>query len=174
MPFPCTCSTPEVHRRSAGRPGRRLHVIDIENLLGGGTMTAARLRAWSDAYLGLGVFRCGDHVTIGVDVTGAAEVKFALGSARVVIGRGRDGADRALLGVLREEVDPVEHYAGLVLASGDGAFAEDVARLRDRGFEVTVVSRPHCLSSRLRVAAGANAVWFPGATPVAAAHAAAA
>jgi len=164
MPFPCTCSTPEVHRRSAGRADRRLHAIDIENLLGGGPMTAARLREWSDAYMGLGVFRCGDHVAIGVDVTGAAEVMLALRSPRVVLGRGRDGADRALLGVLREEIDPTRGYAELVLASGDGIFAEDVARLRTRGLEVTVVSRPQSLSLQLRMAAGSRAIWFPGGT----------
>jgi len=164
MPFPCNCSTPEVHQRSAGRADRRLHAIDIENLLGGAPMTPVRLREWADAYMGLGVFRCGDHVAIGVDVTGAAEVMLALRSPRVVLGRGRDGADRALLGVLRDEIDPTRGYAELVLASGDGIFAEDVARLRTRGLPVTVVSRPQSLSSQLRMAAGSRAVWFPGAT----------
>jgi hypothetical protein len=163
MPFPCTCTTPEVHQRSAGRADRRLHAIDVENLLGGGPLTAARLRAWSDAYAGLGVFRCGDHVAIGVDVTGAAEVMLALRSPRVVLGRGRDGADRALLAVLRDELDPTRRYAELVLASGDGIFADEVARLRARGLAVTVVSRPQNLSRRLRIAAGTRAVWFPGA-----------
>lgn len=164
MPFPCTCSTPESHRRSAGRADRRLHAIDIENLLGGGTLTAPRLQAWTDAYLGLGLYRCGDHVTVGVDVTGFAEVKLALGSPRVVAGRGRDGADRALLAVLRDEIDPAQHYAELVLASGDGIFADEVSRLHDRGFPVTVVTRPHNLSKRLRMAAGGRAVWFPCTT----------
>jgi hypothetical protein len=163
MPFPCTCATSELHQRVAGRADRRLHAIDIENLLGGAPLTTARLRAWSDAYASLGVFRCGDHVTIGVDVTGAAEVMLALRSPRVVVGRGRDGADRALRGVLRDELDPARRYAGLVLASGDGIFADEVTRLRARGLDVTVVSRQQSLSKRLRMAAGASAVWFPGA-----------
>ena len=161
MPFSCICSSSDAHRRSAGRPDRRLHVIDIENLVGGGTLTEPRLRAWSDAYTALDLYRCGDHVAIGVDVTGAAVVMGALRSPRVVLGRGPDGADRALLRVLHDELDPARSYSELVLGSGDGIFADEVGRLTGRGLPVTLVARPGSLAKRLRLAGGRE-VAFPG------------
>ena len=48
---------------------------------------------------------------------------------------------------------PEERYDEVVLASGDGIFADRVADLAGRGVPVTVVSRPGSLSHRLRLAA---------------------
>jgi hypothetical protein len=73
-------------------------------------------------------------------------------SARRLVRSGNNGADEALLDVLREEnIDA--RFTQVVIGSGDGIFADAAAWLSGQGLEVTVVSRPDSLSRRLELAA---------------------
>ena len=57
---------------------------------------------------------------------------------------GVDGADRALLSVVENEGIAVR-FEGVVIASGDGIFAEAAALFAGCGLSVTVVSRERAL-----------------------------
>jgi hypothetical protein len=79
-------------------------------------------------------------VVLGTGTELAFAAKAAWPGALLRIGKGLDGADRALLSVL----DPAfiaSHYHRLVVASGDHAFAPMVADLRARRVAVVVVTR---------------------------------
>jgi hypothetical protein len=134
-------------------------VVDVENLAGGPCHTDAA-SAWvrrrlSDA----GVLAPADQVTVAVDGSGLASVAWTWREARCVPGRGKDGADRALLEVLGERV--AQRYDRVVLASGDGIFAGTVADLVDRGVHVTVVAHGTGLSRRLAAVASEVVLLSP-------------
>jgi hypothetical protein len=79
--------------------------------------------------------------------------------ARFVQGRGLNGADNALIEVIKFE--PVASRSSrLVLVSGDHAFAEPVAKLKAQGIRTTVVSRPGSLSRELQQQAD-QVCWLP-------------
>jgi hypothetical protein len=65
---------------------------------------------------------------------------------------GPDGADLALLDVLRNENVPAR-FTHVAIGSGDHMFAEEAARLAAVGIWVTVISRRRSLSRRLELAA---------------------
>lgn len=140
---------------------RRIHLVDIENLIGSGRLTRMQVAACSRAYLELAPFRDGDLVIVGCNPNVMLEVGLGWdGPHRLVLGHGPDGADRALLRVLEEE-DIDLRFAEVVLASGDGIFVDAAADLGASGVRVTLVSRPRSLSRRLRAAAAAEPVPFP-------------
>jgi hypothetical protein len=79
-------------------------------------------------------------------------VPFALPTARHLWRSGRDGADLALLDVLENErVD--ERFERVTICSGDGIFTDAAARLAGVGVDVTAVSLPGHLATRLELAA---------------------
>jgi len=124
--------------------GRTLHVIDIENLAGGSGGNAAAAIA---AYRTTVRVAPGDHIVIGSGPTMLVEAAHAWPGARVLLGRGLDGADRALL----DELDPGfvrTHYDRVVIASGDHAFGPLVAALRALAVVVLVVVRNHATVCR--------------------------
>ena len=131
--------------------GRRIVVVDIENLVGGPCDTPDKVR-WARRRL-VAALRLAteDHVVVGVDVDGLLWVGTEWCGPRHVVGRGEDGADQALLGVLAEDV--AERFDEVVVASGDGIFTDMVADLTRRGVLVTVVAHESALSRRLRLAA---------------------
>jgi hypothetical protein len=65
---------------------------------------------------------------------------------------GPDGADLALLDVLRHE-NIATRFTHVVIGSGDHLFAEEAAHLAAQGVWVTVVTCQRSLSSRLALAA---------------------
>jgi len=69
---------------------------------------------------------------------------------------GRDGADRALLEVLAENI--AARFAEVVLVSGDGIFADAIAAVAGQGIHTTVIAHRDGLSRRLELAA--NTVQF--------------
>ena len=129
---------------------RAIHLIDIENLLGLPRPTLAEVRAGYEAYFGL--VGDTDLVVIAFNHGAFSAVAWGWPNARRLMRSGENGADHALLDVLRyERVE--QRFEAVVIASGDGIFAEAVARLGGLGVDVTVVSRPEALSRRLRMAA---------------------
>ncbi len=143
--------------------GRRLVVVDIENVAGGAIvdgLLAADSRSRVDHAF---VRRPTDHVIVGTCHIGLLHAGLAWPGARVVVRSGTDGADLALLDVLiNEQIH--ERFDEVALVSGDGIFVEAVAELENLGVHVTVVSDPECCSKRLRLAAGGVA-WLPTAVP---------
>jgi hypothetical protein len=112
--------------------GRRLVLVDIENLVGGSGRSA---REVDTVYRTLRqVVGCDPHdvwvVACGCSLAATAGHVFG---TRLLVERGIDGADRKLL----EQLDPtavVGRYASVVLASGDArAFTAPVIELADRG-----------------------------------------
>jgi hypothetical protein len=130
---------------------RSIHLVDIENLVGSSVTSrvdVARVRSRYDALAGVVP---GDHVVIATGKCAASAAWFGWGPARRLLGPGIDGADRALLEVIECE-QLVTRYQRVVVASGDGIFADACALLQSEGCAVTVVTRPEALSKRLRLA----------------------
>lgn len=134
------------------RHGRRMVLVDVENLVGGGVQTvesAAWTRMRVEQALGL---EGDEHVVIGTSHFGAVSAKLAWSQARVVMKSGQDGADLAL-----EEVLLTENIAGrfetVVIVSGDGHFTNAVAMLARHGVHVTVAGWRGRVAAGLRLAA---------------------
>ena len=75
---------------------------------------------------------------------------------------GPDGADLALLDILRHE-NVAQRFTHVAIGSGDHRFAEDATRLAALGVWVTVASRKRSLSQRLAVAACESSSSSPAA-----------
>lgn len=132
--------------------GRRLVVVDIENVVGGAVMRAGQA-AWARRTIqeAASLNSC-EQVVIGTSHVGVLATGLGWRGPRIVVRSGVDGADLALLDVLTEERIE-ERFGDLILASGDGIFADVVASLGASGINVTVVTRPDRCSRRLRLAA---------------------
>ena len=147
------------HRRAARRArtdvhwgqGRRLVLVDLENLAGGPCHTADAALWVRRRLADCGALAYGDQVTVAVDGSGLASVAWPWRGARCLPGHGHDGADLVLLEELGDRVP--QRYDRLVLASGDGIFADAVADLVARGVHVTVTAHEISLSARLSAAA---------------------
>lgn len=139
--------------RRVGREMRRLVLVDIENVAGGGLRTAAAA-AWARGVVDAAIPAApGEHVIVGVSsVDGLFHAKNSWPQARVVLGLGRDGADHALLEVLDHE-NVGARFSNVVIASGDGIFAEAAAELARQGVTVTAFGWRRGMASRLRLAA---------------------
>lgn len=131
--------------------GRRLVLVDIENLLGGSGATA------SQVVQALGCLRAslGDtsHDVLKV-ACGPSMLTTAMGvlGNNVLLRRGVDGADRRLVEVIEDE--PLGLFSSVALASGDAvAFAEPVRRLADQGVPTDVYVGRGGLGTSLRLAA---------------------
>ena len=129
-------------------------LIDVENVVGGPCSTEACAR-WARRRLEdeLGRFgeRWTDQVWVGVDAGGLRSVAWEWRGGRPVEGYGADGADRALLELLTDDVPC--RFERVLIASGDGIFADATAALAASGVHVTVVAHECGLSRRLRTAA---------------------
>lgn len=131
---------------------RRLVVVDIENLVGGAVTCARQARTACELFDFTRVSEPGDHVVIGASHFSILHSGLGWPNTRLVVGSGVDGADRALLEVLTEE--RVEsRFDEVVIASGDGIFAEIATDLAEAGVRVTVVAPPGSCANRLRMAA---------------------
>lgn len=140
-------------KRMTPRGSRRLVLVDIENVAGGGLRTAA-MAAWARNVVQEGVaVEPGEQVVVGVSaVDGLFHAKQAWPEARVILGFGHDGADHALLDVLCSE-SVADRFDQVAIVSGDGIFAEAAAAIGSQGATVTVFAWDECMSKRLRLAA---------------------
>lgn len=132
--------------------GRRLIVVDIENVVGGAVRDGGSARiARREIETAVGV-RNTDQVVIGASHISALECGLAWPTARLLMRSGPDGADLCLLEVLMSE-NIGDRFDEVVLVSGDGIFTGTVALLGASGVRVTVVSWSRALSRELRMAA---------------------
>jgi hypothetical protein len=133
-------------------PARRLHLIDIENLVGDSLPSLSQVRQAHADYVA--ALALGEMDQVEVASSHLTLLSAALGwpSAHYRIRSGPDGADLALLDVLRYE-NVAKRFTHVAIGSGDHIFADEAARLATKGVWVTVVSRRCSLSPRLALAA---------------------
>jgi hypothetical protein len=141
-------------RTSARRrfPARTLHLVDIENLAGDSLPSLSQVREVQGLYRGRLAFGSMDQVEIASSHLTLVNTALGWPRAHYRVRSGPDGADLALLDVLRNEHVP-ERFTHVAIGSGDGVFAEAAARLGAAGVWVTVISRRRSLSRRLALAA---------------------
>lgn len=133
--------------------GKRHHVlVDIENA----ACTASPQVNWvgyiQQTLRGLLGLTGEELVVVGCSHHAAATVAFGWEGGRQLWRSGMNGADLALLEVIEQE--PVTRVCDQVtVVSGDGIFADAVARLGALGVETTVVAVRGHLATRSRLAA---------------------
>jgi hypothetical protein len=133
-------------------PARRLHLIDIENLVGNRLPSLGQIREVQGVYaerLGIGAI---DQVVIASSHLTLLNAALGWPNARYKVRSGPDGADLELLDVMAYE-GVAARFTHVAIGSGDGAFASAAASLAASSIWVTVVSRRRGLSARLELAA---------------------
>jgi len=134
------------------RCGRHLVLVDIENIAGTPAPSPDAVRvAIADLEESVPGFRSAQKVW-ACSHRAAQTVAFAAFPDRQLWRSGPDGADRALLEVLDGE-RIAERYERVTVCSGDGIFADSIARLVGHGVTVEVTARRGHVSGRLRLAA---------------------
>lgn len=135
------------------RRGRRLLLVDVENVVRGGVRTAvaaAGAKRLVDQALAVVP---GEQVIVGVSsVDGLFHAAKAWPQARLVVRFGPDGADHALLDVLHNE-SVGERFDRVSIVSGDGIFADAASALARQAVSVTAVGWRGGIAARLRLAA---------------------
>jgi hypothetical protein len=162
---------PELATTSAAVPGRSLHLVDVENLLGGTRFTKADVEALALLYRATAGAASDDLVVVASSHHTALPVWLGWGNARRLVRSGADGADLALLEVIEKENVAVR-FERVVIGSGDGIFAFSAAALQGAGVAVTIVSQRESLSNQLRLAARDIRLLPPYSEPASAAGAA--
>lgn len=132
--------------------GRTLHLVDVENLCGGSHVDEDAVSDAMQAYREVIALEPLDHMVVACSPQLAIPVHDAAPEARILVGRGFDGADRELIGAA-DTADVIRRFDGVVVASGDHIFTTLAASLRLAGVSVTVVSRESSLSASLARAA---------------------
>jgi len=133
-------------------PARRLHLVDIENLAGDQRPSLRQVRQAQRLYAGCLAFGAMDQVEVASSHLTLLNAALGWPRAHYRVRSGPDGADLALLEVLRHE-NVARRFTHIAIGSGDHLFAEQAARLAAQGVWVTVVSRPRSLSPGLARAA---------------------
>jgi hypothetical protein len=133
-------------------PERRLHLVDIENLVGDPLPSLGQVSQARGLYGARLSFGAMDQVEVASSHLTLVNAALGWPHAHYRTRSGPDGADLALLDVLRHE-DVAVRFTHVAIGSGDHLFAEEAARLAAQGVWVTVVSRQRSLSPRLRLAA---------------------
>jgi len=133
-------------------PQRVLHLIDVENLLGGPSFTVEDAASVHSAYMATAPIGHENHVIVATSHRAASSTWFAWPqSARRLVRSGPNGADYALLEVMATECVHCR-FDHVVIGSGDGIFAFRARRLQRDGCRVSVVTVRRSLSRYLRIA----------------------
>ena len=129
--------------------GRTLHLVDLENVLGDPWAAGPGVAAVYEEVLVRGLHREGDLVVVACNPGLAPHFAFTPHtSCQLLVRRGRDGADLALLGWGSPELI-AQRFDRLVIASGDGIFAGILRPLRGLGLRVEVLYGRGRVSARL-------------------------
>ena len=141
---------------------RSLHLVDFENLTGGGGASAASLLAVFDEYLDMSGWQPGDHLALAANPSVMRKIGFDLPvpcNAHAV--RGTDSADLMLLSLAPPEL-VARRYGRLVVGSGDGIFAARAERARSSASVYRSSPAPtaaHAGSTR-----STRCTWYPTST----------
>jgi hypothetical protein len=117
--------------------------------MGGPKAGLRMMREVSGLYRRLAPINHGDHVVVAANPRIVVEASNAWQGARVLVGFGQNGADLALLRVLREPDWVGSHYDRLIIGSGDSIFVEAARTTCERGIAVGVVAPELRISARL-------------------------
>jgi len=138
---------------------RKIVLIDLENMMFGQHDSERRTDRSTEILELAQARRPGDMVIVGCNPQLAFLAQEYFPTAKIVTGKGKDGADRALV----EAIDiqhAADRYSELCIVSGDHAFCEVAHAARQAGLRIRVVA-PHAgLSVALRVYAD-TAVVIP-------------
>lgn len=122
-------------------------IVDIENEVGASELTSANvvevrnaLELLESANI-MQVVACSHH--------NAEAVLFNWPKARIILRSGKDGADIALINVVTDE-HIGDRFDRVVIASGDGIFAQVAKDLLDKGVKVNIVCGRGKLAKDLR------------------------
>lgn len=137
--------------------GRRIVLIDIENIVGGAVTTLDQAQWAKQLFENRGVVNDSDQLIFGTCRLGAVNIGATWQSSRIVMQDGDDGADLALLNILETE-DLASRYDEVLIISGDHIFTDAIAALRADGVHVTVAGWADHLSAHLRLVA--NTTYF--------------
>jgi hypothetical protein len=138
-------------RKAARPPSRTMHLVDVENLLGGTSFVESDVALAAVAYGAVADVSFGDLTVIASSHYTALAAWFGWPKARRVVRSGPNGADLALIRVIETE-NLAASFDRVTIASGDGIFAHPAARLQSEGVAVRVVTRPESLSRALTFA----------------------
>lgn len=141
-------------------PGRKVHLIDIENLCGLQHPSRTQVAFARQRYRESVKVNEGDIVIVASAYGNLMSAALGWPGARYLGRNGKDGADICLARVIVEE-GLSERFDSVVMASGDGGLAPFVAHLAARGLDTTVVSHRKPLSRRMRFAAHRCIVLAP-------------
>ena len=144
-------------------PQRRLHLVDVENLVGTPRPAAIEVAACSWRYAELVNPAGMDLCVVACNRGAAVDVGYNWPGVRLLWRSEHNEGDLALHDVLLDE-NVADRFGWIVVASGDGLFADPVARLGSDGVHVTVVANRCSLSRRLKLAA-AEIIFFDGPLP---------
>jgi len=143
------------------RSSRSIHLIDIENLCGASNPTVDQVKAAKEKYLDLVSPGERDQYYLTVSSKNNLEAAmFGWTGARVECNEGHDGADILLAKEILEQ-PLAESFDHVYLASGDGGLAPFASKLVNEGVEVSVISKPRCLSHEYRFI-GAEVLYLQG------------
>lgn len=139
-------------RKKRALRGRRLVVAEIESIAEGAVRTVS-LALWAKRQVAEAIaLKEGEQVIVGATHRSALAARMVWPQSRIVTGPRAEDVRNEILQVLQEERIS-ERFDELVLASGNGVYAEAVSSLGASGVEVTAVAWPENLSKRLRMAA---------------------
>lgn len=155
----CQRETHPVRRCGHVYPARAIHLIDVENLVGAALPDVDQIRDLRDIYASAVRPGADDHVIVATSHLALKKTGAYWPGARYLARSGRDGADLALLDVIRYE-HVAERFTRVTIASGDGVFAQAAAALSIGGCYVTVVSRRNGLSPGLALAARRRVIYL--------------
>jgi len=144
--------------------GRRLHLIDADNLAGSGYPTVAEVREVHDAYRAAVAPGPLDHTIIACSHMAGVPVGLEWPGAQLLWRSGPDGADLALLDSVERIGDVSRRFAGVVLGSGDGIFSPVIRSIRRAGIPATVVWGRGAISRELQRAASQTLQIFSPTT----------
>jgi hypothetical protein len=145
--------------------GRALHILDIENLMGGPREGATSLHITSQLYRTAVRISTSDQVVVGANPRLAVDLWPEWKGTHLVFGKGPDGADKALLSTINDARNIASRFDRVVIGSGDGIFTNAVYALRSLGIAVGVVGRERTVSHALANAAD-FVVFIPSVHPV--------
>ncbi len=131
-------------------PGRTLHLVDIENLMGGPRAGAHAFSDGVEGYNQAAMRRRGDLTVVGTGPYLATVAHQAFPGADVRQRPGRDGAEQAILDHIRPFIDTATLFHRIVVGSGDGAFVEAAETFASLGLHVEVVARAGTIARDLR------------------------
>jgi hypothetical protein len=131
--------------------GRKIHLIDIENLTATPRPSRLDVERARQTYENAVTIGTRDHVILASARANLFSAYLGWPKARFLARDGKDGADICLAQVIVDE-RVANRYEAAVVASGDGGLAPFVAYLASKGMETVVVSRSETLSRKMRLA----------------------